>query len=207
MKIDIIEIDPHVIGVSNTLFGLPKNNNIRIFEREATKFVSEFSDSSSTAYDMIFLDCYDSNDMPSNLTSREFIIQLRQLLIFGKQSNQEEGLLLVNLLSGSPNFIPALKNFSQIFSSVRIFNVLNEGNVILIAHNKMEQKRNLQIPLLQKVISPLCIKIEEFQQKLRHFYLRTNLSNYEQLTRVVKQSFQKPPFYVDKKHIIHSLIC
>ncbi len=65
MTIDTVEIDPVVIDVAQRYFGLPDDERIRVVNQDARRFVQE----SSAKYDVIIVDCYYADSLPSHLTT------------------------------------------------------------------------------------------------------------------------------------------
>ncbi len=74
MTIDSVEIDPAVIGVSRRFFGLPEDERVRVFNEDARRFVQR----STETYDIIIVDCYYSDSLPSHLTTQEFFGEIKR---------------------------------------------------------------------------------------------------------------------------------
>jgi spermidine synthase len=79
MRIDSVEIDPAVIDVSRRFFGLPEDARLRVFNQDARRFVQNSSDT----YDIIIVDCYYCDSLPSHLTTQEFFGEIKQRLAPG----------------------------------------------------------------------------------------------------------------------------
>ena len=88
MTIDTVEIDPVVIDVAQRYFGLPDDERIRVVNKDARRFVQE----SSAKYDVVIVDCYYADSLPSHLTTREFLAE-------AKARMEPDGVLAYNVIS------------------------------------------------------------------------------------------------------------
>jgi len=73
MTIDSVEIDPAVIDVSRRFFGLPEDPKLRVFNADARRFVQ----SSVDTYDIVIVDCYFAEALPSHLSTQEFLGEVK----------------------------------------------------------------------------------------------------------------------------------
>jgi len=87
MTIDTVEIDPAVIDVARRYFGLPEDKRIRVFNQDARRFVQ----SSLDTYDIVIVDCYYSDSLPSHLTTQEFFTEVKKRMA-------PDGVLAYNLI-------------------------------------------------------------------------------------------------------------
>jgi spermidine synthase len=76
MTIDSVEIDSAVIDVSRRYFGLPDDARLRVFNQDARRFVQNSTDT----YDIIIVDAYYSDSLPSHLTTQEFLGEIKKRL-------------------------------------------------------------------------------------------------------------------------------
>ncbi|MDR3686870.1 MAG: fused MFS/spermidine synthase [Coriobacteriia bacterium] len=74
MTIDTVETDPAVIDVARRYFGLPEDQRIRVYNQDARRFVQ----SSLDTYDIVIVDCYYSDSLPSHLTTQEFFNEVKK---------------------------------------------------------------------------------------------------------------------------------
>lgn len=68
--VDVIEIDPAVIGIVYDRLGLPRTSRIRSFNRDARVFLTEWTD--PKRYDFIYGDAFNDLSIPYHLTTVEF---------------------------------------------------------------------------------------------------------------------------------------
>jgi len=68
--VDVIEIDPAVIGIAYDRLGLPRTSRIRSFSRDARVFLTEWTD--PKRYDFIYGDAFNDLSVPYHLTTVEF---------------------------------------------------------------------------------------------------------------------------------------
>lgn len=115
-RIDVIEIDPVVTKIVYTYLGLPENTRIRSFNDDGRWFVMNCREK----YDVIFIDAYNDLSIPYHLTTREFAMQLRDIL-------NPDGILLTNIIDNFQNgaFLPSyIRTLTEVFG---------EGNIHLIS--------------------------------------------------------------------------
>jgi len=77
--VDVVDIDPEVIGIAKRYFQVPEDSRLRLHLRDGRRFVRETTE----RYDLIFLDAYNSDTIPFHLTTREFYRQLEAHLAPG----------------------------------------------------------------------------------------------------------------------------
>jgi spermidine synthase len=77
--VDVVDIDPEVIGIAKRYFQVPEDSRLRLHRRDGRRFVRETTE----RYDLIFLDAYNSDTIPFHLTTREFYQQLEAHLAPG----------------------------------------------------------------------------------------------------------------------------
>lgn len=142
--VDLVEIDPLVVEVSQKFFHLQSGPRLRIHVEDGRKFVRE----SKERYDLIILDAFTSGaQVPFHLTTQEFIRQIHGALAPG-------GVFLANIFSAlegqrSRIFRSEYKTIQTIFQTTHLFalplnielrNVgqffpANRRNIILVAQD------------------------------------------------------------------------
>ncbi|MBI5190692.1 MAG: fused MFS/spermidine synthase [Nitrospirae bacterium] len=75
-EIDVVEIDPDVVGVAEVWFGLTQGNGLKVTVGDGRKFVVE----TEKRYDAVFLDAYQDLGVPTHLTTVEFMREVRGIL-------------------------------------------------------------------------------------------------------------------------------
>ncbi|HKO96113.1 MAG TPA: fused MFS/spermidine synthase [Pyrinomonadaceae bacterium] len=114
--VDLVEIDPLVVDVSQRFFYLQEGPRLRIHVEDGRKFVRESRDK----YDLIILDAFTSGaQVPFHLTTREFLQQLHGSLAPG-------GVFLANIFSAldgdrSRIFRSEYKTIQTVFQTTHLF--------------------------------------------------------------------------------------
>lgn len=132
-KMDVVELDPMVTLLAKTHFGLENNSRLTIYHEDARTFLNR----EPYRYDVIFADAFTSYVTPFQLTSREAIKHMYEVL-------DEEGIVIMNLISplqgeGAKFFLAQYKTYKNVFPRVYAFAVHDTGdkrnkqNIILIA--------------------------------------------------------------------------
>jgi spermidine synthase len=68
VRVDTVEIDPMVIDVAKRFFQYPTDARLRTFNEDARRYVQ----STNERYDIIIVDCYYADAIPSHLVTDEF---------------------------------------------------------------------------------------------------------------------------------------
>jgi spermidine synthase len=76
-SLDVVEIDMEVIRCTKHFFNLPLGSNVTVHNRDMWDFVRG---SPPGAYDVVFLDAFDSSGLPHRLQTREFLRMVRAVL-------------------------------------------------------------------------------------------------------------------------------
>ncbi len=115
--IDVVEIDPEVTWVAHEYLGVAKESRIRSYNEDARWFVMNCKEKGR--YDFIFGDAFNDLSIPYHLTTKEFVMQLKELL-------KPNGLLLANVIDSFKvgQFMPSyIRTLEEVFG---------KGNVYLI---------------------------------------------------------------------------
>lgn len=76
MHIDTVEIDQGVVDVARTYFALPEDERINVYVSDGRNFLATCDD----PYDIIIVDAFDDDRMPRDLTTEEFLRDVRDHL-------------------------------------------------------------------------------------------------------------------------------
>ena len=118
VSVDVVEIDPQVVGVAKKYFFLDTSNpKIRIHTEDAREFLVNYEGK----YDIIILDAFSKDYVPFHLMTIEFYSLLFDKLI-------DDGVVISNHI-GSPNdkqstsdlYRTNLKTFLEVFPKVYVF--------------------------------------------------------------------------------------
>jgi spermidine synthase len=121
----VMEIDPAVVDTAREDFGLRDEPGLRVEEGDARLLVN---DESPQSYDVIIGDAFSGLSVPWQLTTKEFLTEVKGLL-------RPDGVYLMNLLDGPGRFLRAeAATMTDLFSDVAVFRL--GGNNILVASNE-----------------------------------------------------------------------
>jgi spermidine synthase len=123
-RIDCAEIDPAVIDVAKRYFGFCEDDRLKGHAADGRKFIEQ----TTNRYDLVFLDAYGDDQIPSSLTTRQFLQSVRRVL-------QPGGIVLGNVWSrlSNPLYDSMLRTYQEVFEQVYLFHVPARGNVIFLA--------------------------------------------------------------------------
>lgn len=134
LRIDAVEIDSEVVDVAREFFGLPDDPRICVYVSEGRSFL----DASIDAYDMIFVDAYEDDRMPPQVTTEEFMRLARARL-------GADGVIAYNVIGSISGMLSKPlrrlhKTAGNVWGRVWVFNVTSPApgltgpeNVILLA--------------------------------------------------------------------------
>ncbi len=154
--IDAVEIDPVIVELAQTHFGLEQSNEVRLHAADGFLFIEE----SKERYDIIYMDAFlkpsvdtDSTGVPLRLKTLTFYEQLKDRL-------EEEGVILFNInLHGGLESDLAL--IHEAFSHVWTLRVPKRGNLIAVASlrpYKLEEITMMAAQLDQKQALPFSVQ-------------------------------------------------
>jgi len=123
-SIDAVEIDPAVVKVARRYFDFAPSPRIRVFEEDGRTYVRRAL-REGRSYDLIMLDAYDHEYIPEHLLTREFLLEVRQLLTAG-------GVVAANTFSSSRLYDNESVTYRAAFGT---FYNLRASNRIVLASN------------------------------------------------------------------------
>ena len=157
-KIDVVEIDPKIVGVAKKFFGFLEDDRMKAHVCDGREFVEK----SREKYDVIFMDAFNTTyGIPCHLTTVELFGELKSHL-------SEDGFIVSNVISalegGKSSMFRALyKTISQLFPTLYIFHSEEDAcelqNIVIISTTnrklgKLELfKRALKTPYAEFVTS------------------------------------------------------
>jgi len=149
LKIDVIEIDPEITEIARKYFDLKDNPRLTIYHEDGRTFINQ---NTNRKYDAIYIDAFNDGTPPFQLTTKETITKLFQML-------NEKGVILMNLISAIDGekgkfFRSEYETYRTIFPQVFAFQTKKVGgknvqNIMLIAvkSNKQRQLSNENMEL------------------------------------------------------------
>lgn len=139
LSMDVAELDPQVIHVAKTYFGVKPDANLKLHAADGRLFIRSAA-KENRRYDLAFLDAYYADSIPFHLTTVEFLKELKSAL----NSDAVVVSNIIGSLSGphSKLFRSMLRSFQDVFPLTYVFPVglfdgsANDGvlrNIILVA--------------------------------------------------------------------------
>lgn len=124
IEIDIVEIDRSIPAVAEKYFGFKKDDDISIYIQDARVYVNK----SKEKYDIIFMDIYDANNIPFQVTTKEYFEAVKNNLA-------KDGVLYINLANlKNKKFIASeLRTIFSVFPKTYIFESPNRSNFNIIS--------------------------------------------------------------------------
>jgi spermidine synthase len=163
VKIDAVEIDPEIIAIAKTRFGISENDNLKIYEADARPFLAQ----SHKTYDMIEIDLFQgSPSIPFYALTQEFFQSAFDHLSPG-------GLMMMNIFAPGRGEIlePALATIASVFPSV--YTIPIRSNFVVLAarspegpeeiKNKIKEAQNKISPDLALVVDFTLNFLEKYQ--------------------------------------------
>ncbi len=144
-EMDVVEIDPEVTRVVHRYLGVSERTKIRSHNMDGRWFVMNCKEKGS--YDFIFGDAFNDLSIPYHLTTKEFAMQLKDLL-------KPDGLLLANVIDSlrKGRFMPSyIRTLEEVFG---------KGNVHLITLS--DDFENIGISTHVVVASPSQLDLDDF---------------------------------------------
>lgn len=122
--IDAVDIDPDVVTVARRFFEFNEDANLRAFVSDGRKFIED----RPGIYDMIFLDAFGTDSTPYHLTTREFLLSVRNALT-------PRGVALGNIWRREHNrlYDAMVRTYLAVFEEVKLLKVQWAVNHILVA--------------------------------------------------------------------------
>jgi len=133
-RIDTVEIDPAVVRVARRYFGFRDTGRIQVFEMDGRVFVKRAL-RQGQRYDLIMLDAFDHEYIPEHLLTREFIGEVKSLLI-------PQGVLVANTFSTSRLYDHESVTYAAEFDE--FFNLKRENRVIIAVNGDLPQDSILE---------------------------------------------------------------
>jgi spermidine synthase len=122
--IDVVEIDPSVVGVAQQYFGFRTGERIHLTVQDGRAYVRA-SLRGSKRYQLIMLDAYEHQYIPEHMLTREFLSEVRSLL-------QPGGIVAANTFSSSRLYQNESVTYRSVFGE---FYNLRSGNRVILASN------------------------------------------------------------------------
>jgi spermidine synthase len=128
VDITVVELDPDVIDMAQTYFGVREEKNLRFIEKDGRAFLMK----SRGKFDVIMLDAYRGPFVPFHLLTREFYTLVKSRL-------KEGGVVVQNIEPSTKLFESTVATMSDVFDSMDFFDAY--GNVVAMAYDGRRRTR------------------------------------------------------------------
>lgn len=125
LHVDAVELDPAVITVAQDYFGYRQDALSQAHADDGRMFVRRQL-RAGKRYDMVLVDAYDENYIPEHLLTREFLLQLRELVAPG-------GVVVANTFADRPLQPFEDATYQSVFGTTWSLYSSSRGNRIILA--------------------------------------------------------------------------
>ncbi len=140
LRLDVVELDPAMVGVARDFFGTTENGRTRILVADGREYLER----STERYDVILIDAHlhpsertDATGHPLTLKSDAFYRSIHARLNAG-------GVVMFNILSG-PDAQRFLEGIRGAFFATELYRPLGTGNLIVFASPQGPLARDAQL--------------------------------------------------------------
>jgi spermidine synthase len=150
IKIDVVERDRELKKIAGRFFGLKQDKNLQIFFGDGRKFLA----STNNTYDLILIDAFVHNLIPTSLSTNEFV-QLVKLKL------SKKGVAAVNVISAYHGLHDSVlkqqyATYNSVFRHVNIFPAdktlslwISQNFLIISTDKRIQPKYNMRFAQLQ----------------------------------------------------------
>jgi spermidine synthase len=110
VQIDVVELDPGVIGAGRRYFGLLETNKVHFIQSDGRVYLNRNKD----PYDLVLLDAYRELGVPFHLLTREFYQLVKARLTPG-------GAVASNLSGNNKLYLSSLATFRAVFPTIDVY--------------------------------------------------------------------------------------
>jgi spermidine synthase len=126
-EIDAVEIDPEVLKAARDYFCFKTDDKLSAHVMDGRMFVRKLiRKRDSKKYDVIMLDAFLSDYIPFHLMTKEFLEQVKQVLV-------EDGVVVANVFYNNRLFDSEFKTFIEVFGRCQIYYGDRSGNAMIVA--------------------------------------------------------------------------
>jgi spermidine synthase len=122
-RVEVVEIDPLVVEVAQRFFGFRPDARLAVHTADGREWIERAPPGS---WDLVVLDAFSDDEIPSALTTREFLEAVRRALAPG-------GVVVSNLWTSVPEYPSMLATYRAVFGEVRLIRVSRRAQRVLVA--------------------------------------------------------------------------
>lgn len=126
-QIDVVEIDPAVLRVAEQYFSFQPDERVHVIIEDGRAYVRRML-RGNKRYQLIMLDAYERQYIPEHMLTREFLQEVRGLLVPG-------GIVAANTFSSSRLYQNESVTYQSVFG--RFYNLKSNNRVILAANGPL----------------------------------------------------------------------
>ncbi|MBF0294273.1 MAG: fused MFS/spermidine synthase [Magnetococcales bacterium] len=134
IRIDAVELDPAVIRVAKKYFSFEPAPGTNLYAEDGRVFVKHLL-KKQQKYDMIMLDAFDHISVPEHMTTREFLLELANLL-------EPDGVLAANTFSSGMLHDAESATYFAVFGAY--YNLKIHNRVILVKKDGIPDRKTIQ---------------------------------------------------------------
>jgi spermidine synthase len=156
-RIDVVELDPAVVTVAKTYFDFVPTPNMNVFEQDARVWVKRAA-SAPRRYDLVMLDAFNGDYIPEHLMTREYLQEVRELLVDG-------GVVASNTFAISQLYHNESVTYESVFGTFYNLKSEDTANRVIIAR----RGSLLDVPSLERAAQPLIAPLQPFGVPIEHY--------------------------------------
>ena len=124
VAMDVVELDPHVVGVARRFFCVEADAALRIHLDDGRMFVKRTGE----RYDWIVLDAFHADSMPHHMATEEFFREVKGILT-------PRGVVTMNVAPLGPGvlYLSLIRTLARVFPQVYLFQVPERSNIVAVA--------------------------------------------------------------------------
>ncbi|MBI4206313.1 MAG: fused MFS/spermidine synthase [Betaproteobacteria bacterium] len=142
--IDAVDIDPAVVDVARKFFGFREDARMQAHVGDGRQFIEKLRQ----PYDVIFLDAFGADSIPTQLTTQEFLQAVRRAVAPG-------GVVVGNLWGrvSNPLYDSMVRTYQEVFDELLILDVRDAANKILLALPRKQPVSRDELTQLARKVS------------------------------------------------------
>ena len=148
-RIDVVEIDPSVLQVAESYFGLRLDARLHVHVGDGRAFIERAKQAS---YDLIFLDAFGGTVVPSHLATVEFLGAVRAAL-------RSDGVVVSNLWGPNvnPRYHDMLSTQRAAFEALQIVYAPHDVNVVVFGLPRVESITRADLAARARRLGPVSV--------------------------------------------------